>query len=98
MTRGGGGLTAFIGNPGAGGNTHPNLNYGVLWLHTPTEFPAYDAMLADHELGHSFGNLLHSEEMVGYVRGQPRNLMDMFGGALPLTLHIEALLHLCGLD
>jgi hypothetical protein len=92
MSRGGGGIIAFIGDTVSAGIYGGASSYeiGVMWLHTPTPQDAYDALLADHELGHQFGNP-HSPP------GQNPNLMDMLPSGLPQASHVETLLGICGL-
>ena len=99
MSRGSGGIIAFVGDTVASGIMGGASDYisGVMWLHTPTAQPAYDALLADHELGHEFGNP-HSQELPGYTPGQAPNLMDRFPYGSPLPSHIETLLDICGLN
>lgn len=95
MTRGGGGLSALLGNPTRGGGM-AQYSTGTMWLNRPSGFPAADAALANHELGHIFSNM-HSEDTAGYAPGQPANIMNRnaFASQRPLGMHIAQLLRIC---
>lgn len=95
MTRGFGGMTAFLGNPRIGGEA-ANTHY--LYLTQPTGYPARDSLLVDHGLGHAFGSP-HSESVFGRSLG---NLMDQnpSGAArsMPTADHVEDLITTCHLE
>lgn len=93
LTLGIGGITAYIGNPGAGGRAQ--LGGSTMWLNPlppASGNPAYmvnAGRLAGHELGHVFG-INHPKE------GVDSGIMNEGAGGKTLGSHIDQLLNVCG--
>jgi len=96
MTRGPGGITIFLGDTVSSGIMGGASRYeeGVIWLHMPTGQRGYDGLLADHELGHGFGNP-HSSDLPGFLPGQAPNIMDALPSGQATESQVERLLFIC---
>jgi hypothetical protein len=99
MSRGEGGLIAFLGQQVLGGGA-ASYETGVMYLPNPAPgFSLFEKEIADHELSHMFGNP-HSDTLPSYNSSNARNIMDRnpYGTNVPaLPAHITRLMEICGL-